>query len=251
MSTVGDVVKYMEDFAPVKLKEEWDNVGLMIGNAKREVGKIIVMLDLDEDGYREAKEVGADMIITHHPLIMPNIKNITDPLLLGLAEDKISVLSMHTNLDFAPGGVNQVLAETLGLFDIEEVFFGEICTRGGSVEKQLFGEFISGVKSSLDTDNLRYVGDKGNFVSRVCVMGGSGAEFISDVKSAGFDVFVTSDVKYHQAQLAKKIGLSVIDAGHFETENPIVYKIARYISEVLDDVEVITSLRNKSYLLYE
>ena len=82
-------------------------------------------------------------------------------------------------------------------------------------------------------------------------MGGSWSDFIYDVKSAGFDVFVTSDVKYHQAQLAEKIGLLVIDAGHFETENPIIYKIARYIGEVLDDVEVITSLRNKSYLLYE
>lgn len=251
MSTVGDVVKYMEDFAPVTLKEEWDNVGLMIGNKNREVSKVIVMLDLDEDGYKEAKEVGADMIITHHPLIMPNIKSITDPLLLGLVEDKISVLSMHTNLDFAPSGVNQVLAETLGLFDIEEVFLGDVCTRGGSVEECSFGEFIFAVKSALGIDQVRYVGDKQKVLSKVCVMGGSGADFICDVKSAGFDVFVTSDVKYHQAQLAKKIGLLVIDAGHFETENPIIYKISRYISEVLEDVEVITSLRNKSYLLYE
>lgn len=251
MSAVGDVVKYMEDFAPVALKEEWDNVGLMIGNNKRGVSKIIVMLDLDERGYKEARQVGADMIITHHPLIMPNVKNITDPLLLGLAEEKISVLSMHTNLDFAPGGVNQVLAETLGLFDIEEVCLNGVCTRGGSVSERSFGEFISDVKSALNIDNLRYVGDKQKSVKRVCVMGGSGADFIYDVKSAGFDVFVTSDVKYHQAQLAEKIGLLVIDAGHFETENPIIYKIARYIGEVLDDVEVITSLRNKSYLLYE
>ena len=251
MIKVADVVDAMNRFAPVELAEEWDNVGLLVGNSGRDVSKIIVMLDLDEKGLKEALEVGADMIITHHPFIMSKLSNITDPVILGLIENKISVCSMHTNLDCADGGVNQVLAETIGLDNIEPVVFGDFIARGGVVEKNNLENFIVQVKKTLNIDNLRYVGEKKNYVEKVCVVGGSGGDFIEEAYAKGFDTIVTADVKYHQAQLSTKLGMNVIDAGHFETENPVIYKVARYLREVFDDVEVITSLRTKSYIKYE
>ena len=251
MIRVADVVEAMNRFAPVELAEDWDNVGLLVGNSSRDVSKIIVMLDLDENGLKEAIEVGADMIVTHHPFIMSKLSNITDPVILGLIENKISVCSMHTNLDCADGGVNQVLAETLGLENIEPVMFGDFIARGGVVAKTSLGIFMTQVKRALSIDNLRYVGDREAFIERVCVVGGSGGDFIEEARAKGFDAIVTADVKYHQAQMAQKCGICVIDAGHFETENPVIYKVARYLREVFADVEVITSLRTKSYIKYE
>ena len=251
MTKVADIVEAMNRFAPVELAEDWDNVGLLVGIGGRDVSKIIVMLDLDENGLREALEVGADMIITHHPFIMPKLSNITDPVILGLIENKISVCSMHTNLDCADGGVNEVLAETLGLESIEPIMFGDFIARGGAVRKCSLSVFMNQVKRVLNIDSLRYVGDRETLIEKVCVVGGSGGDFIEEACAKGFDAIVTADVKYHQAQLAEKYGICVIDAGHFETENPVIYKVARYLREVFADVEVITSLRTKSYIKYE
>ena len=251
MIKVADVVDVMEKLAPPSLAEEWDNVGLLVGNPEREVTKIIVMLDLDEQGLSEALDAGADMIVTHHPFIMSKLSAVTDPVILKIIENKISVLSMHTNLDSACEGVNRVLAETVGLYDIEETELEGFVTFGGNVDKCTLGEFIRNVKNALGVETLRYVGEKTDLVSRVCVVGGAGSDFIPAVSDAGFDVFLTADLKYHQAQLADKIGLCVIDAGHFETENPVIYKVARYLTEMLGDVDVITSLRTTSYIKYE
>lgn len=251
MVTVADVTAALEELAPTSLAEEWDNVGLLAGDAEREVSKIIVMLDLDENGLQEAINVGADMIVTHHPFIMSPLRSITDKTLLRVIENKISVCSMHTNLDCADEGVNFVLAQTVGLSDIEDVDLNGFITKGGVIEQCSFGEFIQNVKLSLNIGNLRFVGEKSETVQKICVLGGSGADFIGQVKELGFDVLLTSDIKYHQAQTAQKIGLCVIDAGHFETENPVIYKVARHLMEKLDDVDVITSLRSKSYIKYE
>lgn len=251
MTKVADVLRVMKDLAPVELAEAWDNVGLLIGNGEREVHKILVMLDFDKQGLDEALEIGADMIITHHPAILTKLSNITDPLYLQLIENKISLCSMHTNLDNADQGVNQVLAETLGLYDIEPVDFDGLLGRVGYVDECTLGEFIQTVKLALDIEHIRYVGSKKNIVNKIAVLGGSGADFIPNAKLEGCDVYVTADVKYHQAQTADKIGINVIDAGHFETENLVIYKVARHLRANFDEVEVITSLRNKSYIKYE
>ncbi len=251
MTKVADVVNTMKSLAPVEMAEAWDNVGLLVGNADREVHKILVMLDFDRQGMDEALDVGADMIITHHPAIMSKLSNITDPLFLQLIENKISLCSMHTNLDSAEQGVNQVLAETLGLYDIEPVDFDGLLGRVGYVDECTLGEFIQTVKLALDIEHLRYVGHKRDTIKKAAVLGGSGADFIPNAKLAECDVYVTADVKYHQAQMAYNLEINVIDAGHFETENPVIYKVARYLRSNFEDVEVITSLRNKSYIKYE
>ena len=251
MTKVADVVNVMKTLAPIELAEKWDNVGLLIGNNEREVHKIIIMLDLDKQGLDEALEVGADMIITHHPVIMSGLSAITDPLLLSIVENKISVCSMHTNLDSSDEGVNQILAETLGLSNIEPIDFDGVFGRIGYVDECTLSELIQSIKLALDIEHVRYVGSKRNKVHKVAVLGGAGADFIPNAKLLECDVYITADVKYHQAQMADKMGINVIDAGHFETENPVIYNIARYLRGCLEDVEIITSLRNKSYIKYE
>lgn len=251
MTKVIDIVNSLKNLAPVELAETWDNVGLLVGNKERPVNKILIMLDYDKHGLEEALGVGADMIITHHPAIMNKLSSITDPLYLDLIENKMALCSMHTNLDSALQGVNQVLAETLGLCDIEPIELDGLFGRTGYIDECTLGEFIQSIKLALDIDCVRYVGSKKNSVKKVAVVGGAGADFIPNIKLADCDVFVTADLKYHQAQLADKIGLNIIDAGHFETENPVIYKVARFLRSNFEDVEIITSLRNKSYIKYE
>ncbi len=250
MTTVNDVVNIIEQLAPPSLAEEWDNVGLLIGDRKKEVTKILVTLDLDKRTLDEAINCGANMIVTHHPVIMSGIKSITDELYIRAIENKVSIYSAHTSLDCAENGVNYVLANGLCLTDIEDVDLEGFTTKGGKANNTLKG-FIADVKKALNIDYLRYVGDLENKVNKVCVVGGSGGDFIPMIKELGFDTLVTADVKYHQAQIADKIGLNVIDAGHFETENPVIYKVADYIKENLSGAEVITSLRRSSYIKYE
>ncbi|MBR0278175.1 MAG: Nif3-like dinuclear metal center hexameric protein [Clostridia bacterium] len=251
MTKVSDVVSAMEDFAPLHLAEEWDNSGFLIGDEEREVKKIAVMLDLDKNTLTEALNVGADMIVTHHPIIMSGISSITNPIYLKLIENKISVYCAHTSLDSADEGVNDVLARKIGLDNVEKIAFGTFNAKGGTVQNCSFSKLIEMVKHRLGIKSVRYVGEKETEICKVCVIGGSGGDFITDVKESGFDALVTADIKYHQAQTADSIGLCVIDAGHFETENPVIYKIAEYLHGLYKDIEIITSLRNKSYIKYE
>ncbi len=251
MTRVADIVRAMKELAPTELAVEWDNVGLLIGDEDREVHKILIMLDFDEHGLNEALEVGADMIITHHPAIMKSISTITDPLYLKLIENKISLCSMHTNLDSADNGVNQVLAETIGLMDITPIDFGGVYGRVGYVSECTLSQMIQNVKLALDIDHVRYVGKKSDIIKKVAVLGGSGGGDITTAKTEGCDLYITGDVKYHQAQLADKLGINIIDAGHFETENPVIYKITRYLRGIFGEIEAVTSLRNKSYIKYE
>ena len=126
MTTVGDILKYIETFAPPYMKENWDNVGLLCGSKSQPVTKVLVALDPFEGVCREAAQLGAELIVTHHPLIFQPAKAITDETsvgrsILALCRAGISAINAHTNLDCTPGGVNDVLARTLGLDDIQVI----------------------------------------------------------------------------------------------------------------------------------
>ncbi|MBW6513490.1 MAG: Nif3-like dinuclear metal center hexameric protein [Candidatus Syntrophosphaera sp.] len=118
---ISELMAYIEEFAPLTLALDWDNVGLLVGDPKRPVNKVLISLDVTPNAVSKALQIGADLILSHHPLIFRPLNRITDPLLLQLIENKISVISLHTNLDVAPGGVNNALAEALGLQIIDHL----------------------------------------------------------------------------------------------------------------------------------
>ena len=223
MITVKDVLSYLETVAPPSWKMEWDNIGLLCGKSDQPVNKILVALDPFESVCKEAYDVGADLIVTHHPLIFSALQSVTDETepgraVLFLASHNISAINAHTNLDCAPGGVNDVLAERLGLSDIQVIEPGLL--RQGSVQKQPLEAFLASVKAKLNCPGLRYVNAE-KPVCKVAVGGGSCASELSTVANAGCDTFVTADVKYNQFFDAKELGINLIDAGHFYTENPV------------------------------
>ena len=243
MATVADILQFVESIAPPYMKESWDNVGLNCGHMDRPVKKILVALDPFTHVCQEAKEIGADLLVTHHALIWkPGF--ITDLNTQGkntlfLIENGIAHINAHTNLDQAPGGVNDVLAAKLGLRNVQIVNpkDGIGLMRCGEVDAQPLESFLAAVKEQLGCEGLRYV-NSGKPVKKVAVGGGSCAGGMMEVLSAGCDTFVTADIKYNQFWDAADLGLNLIDAGHFYTENPVVSVLAGKIAAAFPEIEV-------------
>ena len=192
-------------------------------------------------------------MVTHHPLIFTPLASVTDETSIGrsimvLNKHGISAINAHTNLDCAPGGVNDVLAQKLGLKDVSIIEPAGTDREGrpygllrcGNVEETSLEAFMAAVKERLGTPTLRFARG-GKPVRKVAVGGGSCAGAIPVVAAAGCDTFVTADAKYNQFWDAKELGLNLIDAGHFYTENPVVAVLARAIAGQFPEIEVIVS----------
>ena len=249
MNTVAEILSFVETLAPRSMKMDWDNVGLNCGRRDRPVRKVLVALDPFTHVCEEAKQWGADLLVTHHALIWkPGF--ITDANSQGrntlfLIENGIAHINAHTNLDQAPGGVNDTLAKKLALVNTEVIHpcgtdetgrpWGLL--RCGDVPEQPLDAFLNRVKTLLRCEGLRYV-DGGRRVRRVAVGGGSCADGMREVLAAGCDTFVTSDIKYNQFWDAHDLGLNLIDAGHFHTENPVVAVLAEKIAAAFPEIEV-------------
>lgn len=262
MNTVADVLTFLETLAPRSMKMDWDNVGLLCGSKKTQVTKILVALDPFEVVCREAAEKGAELIVTHHPLIFSPLKAVTDETEVGrcvqlLCAKGISAINAHTNLDCAPEGVNFRLAGQLGLAEIEVIDpmgtdeqgrpWGLL--RKGTVPEQPLEAFLSTVKSQLACQGLRYV-DGGKPVRHVAVGGGACASELMDAVKAGCDTFVTADVKYNGFFDAKALGINLIDAGHFQTENPVTELLAGKLAQAFPQIQVMISENHRDCMNY-
>jgi len=256
MATVADILQFIETLAPRSMKMDWDNVGLLCGSKSAQVTKILVALDPFEGVCREAAEIGAQLIITHHPLIFQAPKAITDETSIGrcimqLCRHGISAINAHTNLDQAPGGVNDVLAQKLGLENVEIINpkDGVGLMRCGDVAAQSLESFLATVKECLGCEGLRYV-SSGKPVRRVAVGGGSCAGGILEALDAGCDTFVTADIKYNQFWDAHDLGMNLIDAGHFHTENPVVAVLADKLAAEFPEIAVEISKTHTDCMKY-
>lgn len=243
MVTVADILEFVETLAPRSMKMDWDNVGLLCGSRRTPVTKVLIALDPFEGVCAEAESWGAQLIVTHHPIIFQPLKSVTDETSIGrsiqrLCRSGISAVNAHTNLDCAPGGVNDILAAKLGLTDVEVIQpEGEHLLRMGLVKEQPLDCFLATVKESLGCTGIRYV-DGGKPVRKVAVGGGACAGEMMDAYFAGCDTFVTSDIKYNQFWDAYDLGMNLIDAGHFPTENPATAYLAEKIAAAFPGVEV-------------
>ena len=246
MPTVRDIEAALYDWAPRELAESWDNVGLLVGSGSAEARRVLVALDVTEWVADEALRLGADLIVAHHPVMncrWHEVQRVVDDeaqgrVLTKLLRGGVSAICMHTNLDAAEGGVNDILARLLGV-EGAEPFNEEKIGRVGTLkcEKSL-EQFLQDVVQSLGCRGLRYR-DAGRPVRRVAVGGGACAEFVPQVLALGCDTFVTADVKYHDFLDAN--GLNLIDAGHFETENPVCGAVRAYLAERFPQLELVSS----------
>lgn len=263
MATVADILNFVESLAPRYMKCDWDNVGLLCGRKDQEVKKILVALDPFRNVIEEGIKTDADCIVTHHPLIFRNplmaVNEDTEAgrCVLTLIEHGIAAINAHTNFDLAPGGINDVLAQTLGLTDIEIINPEGVDAEGreygllrcGTVSEIPLNAFLVDVKEKLNCDGLRYV-DTGKPVRKVAVGGGSCADEMVEALAAGCDTFVTADVKYNQFRTAYELGLNLIDAGHFHTENPAMPVLAEKLRASFPGTEVIFSEKHQDCMKF-
>jgi len=335
---IKTLIKKLEKDFPKNIAETWDNIGLLVGNEDREIIKVQISLDATEEVIDHAIEVGANLIITHHPIIFNGIKNITSKNLMGkkllkLIENKIAVYSMHTNLDSAEGGLNQYICEKLGVKNskileekymsiyllsvyIEEEFEEKLKSKieefrleyngyknvyytsdsmenfervgeqgnfrsknkkisvlgekgklsnllneikkihpydevpyemiktenkislGGlgriySLSEELeLGNYLEEVKDKLSLSSVRVVGELDKKIKKIAIVNGGGGSFLSKLDKIGIDLFITGDIKYHEALDAREKGISIFDMGHYESEYFFTDIVERYCDDL-------------------
>jgi dinuclear metal center YbgI/SA1388 family protein len=253
MAVVKDILRMLEDFAPVRLKMDFDNVGLLVGYAEDQVDRILISLDITEEVIAEAIGENAQLIVSHHPIFF-TVNSVTDGDGTGrkittLLANHISAICMHTNLDAAAGGVNDALAETAGLKQAalltDEVFddggrphsYG----RFGYLDKPVrLGDYLGFLKNRLEARGLRYF-DAGRDVYKVATVSGSGGKYLKNALSQGCDTLLTSDIKYDVFLEAGELGINIIDGGHFCTENVVTSVLEKKLKGAFPDICVSVS----------
>ena len=252
---VKDIVEIIEEAAPKSWAEKWDNPGLQVGDMNADVRRVAVALDPVIDSISRSIDGGADLLVTHHPLIFPNISLVEIDRGVGKVirlaiENSLAVYSAHTNFDRSPKGTNRILAETLGLTEIGPLFKVEDPGPKNAISNNDFAvavgmlpetvslnDFAASVKDKLNAPCVRIVGEKDMKVARAAVCGGSGGDFIKQAAESGADVFVTGEVKYHDALIVRdmvgdgSLSMGLIEAGHFHTEEAAVPRLAKIVSE--------------------
>ena len=251
--TVRHIAAALEELAPSALKEEWDNVGLLVGEPEAPVKKVLVALDALDAVIDEAVALGADMIVAHHPVIFGSVKSVTTETPIGrrvvkLVRHGISVYASHTNLDSAQGGTNDILFDKLGLFG-REVLMGDQGAltglgRVGNLKVPIkLGGFAELVRASVGAPSISYGGDVSREITRVGLCGGSACEsaFLRAAQQKGCDVYITGDVKYHKAQEAAELGLCLIDATHYFSEVIVVPALCDYLTKRFPHTDIAAS----------
>lgn len=252
MSTIANVVDWIEAIAPPALAEEWDNVGLVVGDAARQARRVMTCLTLTEDVADEAIAGGADLVITHHPLPFRPLKRLTTDspegrMLWKLIGAEVSIYSPHTALDSALAGINQQLAEGLNLAetiplvpadpsDPDSTMGAGRC--GAVLEPTTLARLAANTRELLSIDHVRVVGDDQQPIARVAIACGSGGSFLEAAIDQGADALVTGEATFHTLLAARTAGVAVVLAGHYASERFALERLAEELASSMSDLEV-------------
>lgn len=257
MTTVQQVYEEMQRIAPLELAESWDNPGLLV-DCGGTVQKVLVTLDITPEVVEEAARKRCEVIVAHHPVIFSPLKKIgPQDVPCQLVRAGISAICMHTNLDAAEGGVNEVLAGIFGMKNLET--FADGCGRVGEIELNSVKGLAYQVQKELASRcNLPENGpavqiklvDNGRMVKRLAVISGAGGSLFEEAIAVGADCLLTGEANHHHAIDAKRLGLSLIAAGHYATEFPVTAAVAEKLRAALPELEVLVSEANKDPYTY-
>lgn len=244
--TVQQVLEEMRRIAPPELAESWDNVGLLV-DAGRPVDAILTTLDITAPVVEEAVKHRCNLIVSHHPVIFDPIKRVTaQDLPALLLAGGVSAICMHTNLDAAPGGVNDTLAELLGMRDT--IPFADGCGRIGTVNATTAKALAELCQDTLGP-GVRYV-EADHPVLRLAEVSGAGGSYWKEALELGADCLVTGEANHHVACDAKQRGMGLVAAGHWATERPVAAVLAKRLSEAFPDIPVTVSRADQDPFAY-
>ena len=233
MAKVKDFYGYLNSIAPFETQEDWDNSGMLVGDMDAEVKKVAVVLDITHEEIKKAKAIGADLIISHHPVIFNPIKSVTrGSVPYELVASSINALCCHTPLDIADGGTNDSLAKLLG---IEVTRTEDPILRLGTVEPTTAENLAGKIAKTLNT-KVRYA-DAGRKIEKIAICTGAGCSLI---EAAGeIDAFITGDASHHNFLGCIQAGITLIAAGHYETEIVVVPVLVKKLQAQFPDIEII------------
>ncbi len=229
---VSDVYNYINSFAPFSSAEKWDNSGLLIGDGDTEITKAVVCLDVTDSVIDFSIKTGAELIVSHHPVIFSPLHCVTaDSVVYRAVRSGISIISAHTNLDKAVDGVNDALCEILS-FDYSKMYaednsptFINVCTADRELTPDSFADFL---KDRLSCCVSYVIGSEK--IGKIALCTGSGADFIDAAVFCGCNAFITGEASYHKFLYAKEKGISLFAVGHFESEIPVVKKLTEKLN---------------------
>ncbi|MEF9985519.1 MAG: Nif3-like dinuclear metal center hexameric protein [Bacteroidales bacterium] len=253
MITARELVMPIEQLAPISMQEGWDNCGFSVGDSNKEVKRALVALDCSEDVINEAITLKCDIVITHHPLIFGNIKNITPCNFTGRIIEKaiknnIVIYSAHTNMDKAIGGVSGLMADKLELIErmpLTEEGFGIV---GNLKTPIVVLDFVKLVKERFALSNISTSKLFEQEITRIAVCGGSGGSYIKDAMQRGAQVYITGDITYHNFYCER--GFTVIDIGHYGSEYGVVKLFSNIICKNFPTFTVLISTKNNNPIYY-
>ena len=249
MATIREIERYFDEKVPFSLKMDFDNVGLLCGFPEKEVSRVLLALDVTREVIDEAAELGAELIVTHHPVIFHPLKRVCSDDLEGgrvvaMLQKGLSAICLHTNLDIVEGGVNDALAEALGLSVCGTLECGRVAELA---EGESMSAFCRRAEAALHVSGLRFY-DSGSPVKRVALCGGSGGDLVYEAAALGCDTVLTGEVRYNQWLDGKEQGLNIIDADHFCTENVVIPVLQSLLRAGYPELELIVSSRHTQTL---
>jgi len=260
VTTIQDVCKFLETFAPLALAEAWDNVGLLVGDDTGSVERIMTCLTVTPDSAKEAIEKGAELVVSHHPLPFRPLKTLTNEdtagrLLWSLASNQISIYSPHTAFDSTTKGINQSLAEGLQLQEIRPLI--ESAELGPKLGTGRWGQvpgdhnlqqLAARIKDFLGLDEVRVCGDLSMDVTNVAVACGSAGQFLPDARRADCDVLLTGEATFHTCLEAEATRVGLVLVGHYASERFAIERLADVLNAEFDQVDSWASTRESDPL---
>lgn len=229
--TIANILEYLQSIAPLDLAQEWDNVGLLIGEPQRQVDGILISLDASANAVEYAIQHGYNLILSHHPLIFHPLKSITNPVILKMIEKRMALISMHTNFDAVLGGVNHALAEALDLEVVSRLGDGDAHDIGLVCEcdtPQSLSRIALNVKARLEVPAVKLwtAGQSAQkSIKRIAICGGAGASVLQHAEVQA-ELLITGDISYHSFLDST---IPILDAGHFYTEYPALQNLQKIL----------------------
>lgn len=236
MAKTSEIIKILNEYAPLEQAESWDNSGWQVFFGNDNTTKTLICLSVTEDVVNQAIELGCNLIISHHPVIFKPLKVINDAKIIKAVNNGIQIYSLHTNCDKTKGGTSDLIAQKLNLQKTASL--NDFVRVGLAQYEMSLDELISYVKLAFNVERVKLTnnGNK-NIVKTIAVCAGAGAEFIEDVDKYNIDAYITSEIKYHDALDCRNTAL--LDIGHFESEKPFVEQIKNILEKKKKRISVV------------